>query len=147
MKGLLRSFALVLATALLTAVAAGAQAPDGAALYQQHCALCHGDDGRHQTPFCEGYDVHSFAGSDFAKHHGEMLVYRNIMQGFKDEDGTVTMPAYAGLLKSDEIFAIVAYVRAMGKDGEPEGHHHDDDKDAAMTGDQATPDADAEAES
>ncbi len=55
-----RCLALSIALALLTAITSGlAWAGDGEALYGEHCATCHGADGRADTPLGKALKVPS----------------------------------------------------------------------------------------
>ena len=55
-----RCLALTIALVLLTAVTPGlARAGDGEALYGEHCATCHGADGRADTPVGKALKVSS----------------------------------------------------------------------------------------
>ena len=55
-----RCLALTVALALLTAGTSGlALASDGEALYGEHCATCHGADGRADTPVGKALKVSS----------------------------------------------------------------------------------------
>ncbi len=55
-----RCLALTIALVLLTAVTSGlARAGDGEALYSEHCATCHGADGRADTPVGKALKVPS----------------------------------------------------------------------------------------
>jgi polyvinyl alcohol dehydrogenase (cytochrome) len=76
--------------------------PDGAAIYQQNCALCHSTDGT--------------GGS------GPSLVGVGDRQTVEDlraivQDGRGTMPAWEGELTPEEIDAVVAYIRTAWPDG------------------------------
>ena len=55
-----RRFVLTLTLVLLTAATSGlARAGDGEALYGEHCATCHGVDGRADTPVGKAMKVSS----------------------------------------------------------------------------------------
>jgi mono/diheme cytochrome c family protein len=93
--------ALVLAT-----TAAGAQPKvDAAALYKQHCALCHGPDGNSKLPNA------SFTDGVWARGSTEKDVQATIANGVK---GTVMM-GFSGKLKPEELRALTAHVRAYDK--------------------------------
>ena len=89
----------------LLAVTAHGQAPkvDAAALYKQHCVLCHGANGNSALPnasFNDGKWVH---GSSLQE------VQNTITNGVK---GTV-MVGFAAKLKPAEIEALAKHVRAF----------------------------------
>jgi mono/diheme cytochrome c family protein len=91
---------------VLGTAAASAQAKvDAAALYKQHCAICHAADGNSKLPnasFADGVWVHGSSPKD---------VQASIATGVK---GTV-MLGFATKLKPEEIQALAAHVRAFDK--------------------------------
>jgi cytochrome c6 len=79
-----------------------------AATYKQKCAACHGADGKGETPTGKTLGVHSFASPETAKRSDEELA--EVI-----EKGKGKMPKYGASLKPDDIKAMVAYVRTLGK--------------------------------
>jgi glucose/arabinose dehydrogenase len=73
--------------------------PDGAALYQQYCATCHGVDlnGGNGGSLVDG--IWQFGAADSYK-------FRNVKFGIPH----LGMPSYDGILKDDDIRAIMKYV-------------------------------------
>ena len=73
--------------------------PDGAALYQQYCATCHGVDlkGGNGGSLVDG--IWQFGAADSYK-------FRNVKFGITH----LGMPSYDGILKDDDIRAIMKYV-------------------------------------
>jgi len=73
--------------------------PDGAAMYQQYCATCHGVDlkGGNGGSLVDG--IWQFGASDSYK-------FRNVKFGITH----LGMPSYDGILKDDDIRAIMSYV-------------------------------------
>ncbi|TNF40938.1 MAG: c-type cytochrome, partial [Bacteroidetes bacterium] len=73
--------------------------PDGAALYQQYCATCHGADlkGGNSGSLVDG--IWQFGAADSYK-------FRNVKFGIPH----LGMPSYDGVLKDDDIRAIMKYV-------------------------------------
>ena len=73
--------------------------PDGAALYNQYCATCHGTDlrGGNGTSLVDG--VWQFGAADSYR-------FRNIKFGIPN----LGMPSYDGILKDDEIRAVLKYI-------------------------------------
>jgi cytochrome c6 len=75
---------------------------NGAALYNKHCALCHGLDGRPVMP----------GSPDFSRPQQLMtkpdIVLMNIIR-----NGVGAMPAYQGQLRDREILDIVAHMRTI----------------------------------
>lgn len=96
----MRTLLAIAATA--TAGAACAAGPfGGAALYQMHCAGCHGQRGEGVVPDAPRFQL------------GERLNQPDItlMQAVKM--GNKTMPAFFGILKDNEILEVLAYVRTL----------------------------------
>jgi mono/diheme cytochrome c family protein len=53
---------LFLTTAMALGLAGAALAADGAALFKQHCATCHGETGKADTPVSKALNVPPLAG-------------------------------------------------------------------------------------
>jgi mono/diheme cytochrome c family protein len=103
-KKLFQTAATVLAAALLCTPAFGAATDT----YKAKCAMCHGADGKGETPVGKKMGAHDFASSE--------------VQQMSDADlaaaiakGKNKMPAYEKSLKEDDIKELVAYVRQLGK--------------------------------
>ena len=85
----------------------------GAALYPQHCARCHGAEGRGDGPDAAGLAVPP---ADLTAAHlwehadGEMFWW--LLHGMAAPDGTPVMPGTAGVLSDDERWALIDAVRA-----------------------------------
>jgi len=79
-----------------------------AAAYQQKCANCHGPDGKGQTPAGKAMQVRSFSSPETAKMGDDVLAA--II-----EKGRGKMPKYGASMKPEEIKAMVAYIRTLGK--------------------------------
>ena len=94
------------ATVLAGALAlAGAEKPDGAALFAKRCAACHGLDGKglseKKTPdFTDPKWQASFKAADY------------VVKLKERRDGPKPAASVAGL-KDEEIEAIVAYIRTL----------------------------------
>ena len=79
-----------------------------AAAYKQKCVTCHGADGKGETPAGKAMKVSSFASPDIAKMSDQELA--DII-----EKGKGKMPKYGASMNSDEIKAMVAYIRTLAK--------------------------------
>jgi cytochrome c6 len=95
---------IVLATLLITTPAFGAAAET----YKAKCAMCHGANGKGDTPVGKKMSIHDFASSE--------------AQSMSDADlatiiakGKNKMPGYEKSLKEADITELVAYVRQLGK--------------------------------
>lgn len=92
--------------ALLALLAWGglAQAADviqGGALYRQHCASCHGPNGRPQM----------VGAPDFSQPTALLKPDMTLLQSIRTGKGA--MPAYQGLLRDRELLDIVAHLRTL----------------------------------
>jgi mono/diheme cytochrome c family protein len=81
---------------------------DAAALYKAKCALCHGADGRGNTPMGKRIGVRDFASPEVQKETDEQLVEITAK-------GKNKMPAYEKTLKDAEIKSLVDYIRELAK--------------------------------
>jgi cytochrome c6 len=99
----------ICALAVTVIFCAPAKADDkSAALYKQKCATCHGTDGKGDTPAGKSMKVRRFADPEVAKMSDDELAGAI-------EKGKGKMPAYGKSMKADEIKAMVAYIRGLGK--------------------------------
>jgi len=117
------AFVLALALALAPAPVGADTAPDGAALYADHCAVCHGADLEGepdwQRPGPDGRlpaPPHDATGHTW--HHGDAFLMdytRRGGQAVLDDLGVrydSAMPAFGDILTDDEIEAILDYIKA-----------------------------------
>ena len=82
-------------------------AADAAATYKAKCAMCHGADGKGETPAGKKMGAHDFASPDVQKETDAGLA---AVIG----KGKNKMPAY-GSLKPEEIKDLVTYIRQLAK--------------------------------
>jgi mono/diheme cytochrome c family protein len=83
-------------------------AQDAAATYKTKCAMCHGVDGKGDTPAGKKMGAHDFASDEVQKLSDSDLA--QIMSKGKNK-----MPGYENKLKPEEIKDLVGYVRKLGK--------------------------------
>ena len=108
-KGAIIVLALLL---LLGAVACGGQQPDGAHLFAENCARCHGAmaDGTNMGPPL----VHILYEPG---HHPDFSFYRAVSNGVIAHHWDFgDMPPVAGL-SEDEVTQIIAHVRGLQREG------------------------------
>lgn len=98
--------AMVLALALLASAPAFADTP-GEATYKAKCAMCHGPDGKGETPTGKAMKARDFALEDVQKQSDADL-------GDAISKGKGKMPAYK-TLTADQVKDLVGYIRAFGK--------------------------------
>jgi cytochrome c oxidase cbb3-type subunit 3 len=89
--------------------APGTPAADGAALFGAKCALCHGKDGAGQ-PNWKAKGQPDFTNADWQKSHTDAQIAESIKNG----KGKF-MPSFKAKLSDDDVAAVVARVRALGK--------------------------------
>lgn len=112
MKSYLRAASRVLLLALgvllLAAGALAADQPDGAAIFKQKCAMCHGPDGKGfaaiKTP--------DFTDPKIQASVTDKQIQETIENGKK---GT-PMPPFKDKLKEDEIQTMVKYIRSLNSE-------------------------------
>jgi mono/diheme cytochrome c family protein len=122
-----RLAAFVVAAAIAAPAATAWADPDGAALYGEHCAACHGADLEGepdwQRPGPDGRlpaPPHDATGHTW--HHGDgflMDYTRRGGQAVLDDLGVrydSAMPAFGDILTDDEIEAILDYIKASWPD-------------------------------
>jgi cytochrome c6 len=98
---------MLLIAALAIPVASYADAsPDSASSYKSKCAMCHGADGAGQTPTGKSMKVRDLRSADVQK-----MSDADLMKVIADGKGK--MPAYKAKLSSEEIQALVAFIRAL----------------------------------
>lgn len=86
----------------------------GAHLYAQHCAACHGTDGRGEGPLAAtlAHWPPTFAGALLARRLDGELFWR-VRHGTHDEHGAPTMPGFAATLGPQDTWAVLDYLKAL----------------------------------
>ena len=84
---------------------------DGEDLFAKNCALCHGKDGKAQTPIARKLGVKDLTQSKLT----EAEIKKQIVEGKRDEHGKEKMPAFKAKLSEDEIKSIVTVVKDLRK--------------------------------
>lgn len=92
----------------------------GAAVYEQHCAACHGRElegepnwRRRNADGMLPAPPHDATGHTW--HHSDDLLFRLTRDGpgvIAGEDYRTTMPAYGGILSDREIWSVLAYIKS-----------------------------------
>ncbi len=90
--------------AALLALCASAHASDplrGAELYQKHCAMCHGNNGKPVLPVAP----------DFSRQ--ERLLQPDLALLASIRNGRGAMPAFQGMLRDRDILDVIAHLRTL----------------------------------
>lgn len=101
--------------------------PDGRALYQHHCAECHGPSGKGDGPGASvvRQPMQDFTDATAMGKAGDRFLTEIIKKGSSQFGRSNAMPAWGMKLSDEEIQAIVAYIRALARPkpaGPPEKH-------------------------
>lgn len=82
---------------------------DPAAIYKQHCAMCHGETGGGDGPAAVAFDPKptDFTAPDFQESRTDDQLTEVIAKG------RGRMPSFEAQLKPDELKALVEYIREM----------------------------------
>src|SRR4051812_45537575 len=81
---------------------------DAAPIYKAKCAMCHGPDGKGETPTGKKMAVRDLGSAEVQKMSDAELV--KIIS-----DGEKKMPAYKSKLSADEIAALAGFMRTFKK--------------------------------
>ena len=81
---------------------------DVAANYKAKCALCHGADGKGDTPVGKKMGVRDFASPEVQKASDADLIATTTK-------GKNKMPAYGGKLSDADIKDLIGYIRQLAK--------------------------------
>ena len=109
---LLRAVMLTMLAAGLALWGTPAAADDAAATYKAKCAMCHGADGKGDTPVGKKMGIHDFASAEVQKaSDGDLIAIIT--------KGKNKMPAYENKLSAAQIKEIVTYIRSLPKVSEP----------------------------
>ncbi|WP_175013002.1 c-type cytochrome, partial [Burkholderia lata] len=86
----------------------------GAHLYAQHCAACHGTDGRGEGPLAATLPhwPPTFTGTLLARRLDGELFWR-VRHGTRDEQRASTMPGFAATLGPQDTWAVLDYLKAL----------------------------------
>ncbi|HXG59044.1 MAG TPA: cytochrome c [Thermoanaerobaculia bacterium] len=96
------------AVVMLVVATVPAIAADAAATYKAKCAACHGPDGSGQTAMGKKMQLRDLGSPEVQKQTDKELTALIT-------DGKGKMPAYKDKLSSEEITALVGFIRKMKK--------------------------------
>ena len=95
------------AVVCLLSVAAHAQNP-GATLFQSNCVMCHGSDGKGNTPTGQALKVANL-------HDAAVVKLNDAELADVIRKGKNNMPAFGARLSTPQIESLVAYIRVLQK--------------------------------
>jgi cytochrome c553 len=99
---------------VLAGIASSLSAADALTNWKEHCAKCHGDDGKGDTKMGKKLSIRDVSdGAVQAKFTDEDAI-KAMKEGIKDKAGKVAMKPVEGL-SADEMQALVKYVRGLKK--------------------------------
>ncbi len=104
---------LLLVTSLLAAVAIG-QAADAKATWDQHCAKCHGPDGKGKTRMGQKLEVKDFTDPQVQAKLTDESITKDIKEGVK-VGGKKKMPSFADKLSDEQVKELVQQVRSFAR--------------------------------
>jgi mono/diheme cytochrome c family protein len=86
----------------------------GLALYQSHCAACHGADGNGEGPLAASLPTWpSRLGGELPWRRADGDLFGTIPSGMRDRHGTRTMPGFAGTLADADVWALIDGMKAL----------------------------------
>jgi mono/diheme cytochrome c family protein len=86
----------------------------GKKLYQTHCAVCHGPDGKGDGPAAAGLSPRPTNLVQMAGHHSDGDF------AWKIANGRGAMPAWKGVLSENDIWDLTNFIQSFGK--QPHSH-------------------------
>ena len=104
----------VLVALAFAAVGSTAFGADAKANWDQHCAKCHGAEGKGDTKMGQKLGIKDYTDAKVQAEMKDDAAVKAIKDGLKDKDGKVLMKLAEGL-SDDEIKALIAYMRAFKK--------------------------------
>ena len=113
MKGKKENMRLGLLTAVVVVVVAVTtstplSAQDGPTLYKAKCAMCHGPDGKGETPMGKKLNIRDLSSAEVQKQTDAELT--TIISKGKGK-----MPAFKGKLTAEQFGQVLAHIRELGK--------------------------------
>ncbi len=101
----------IFAGALIAAGAAIALAAPVAENWENHCAKCHGADGKGQTKAGKKLNVKDYTDAKVQAEMKDADMIKATAEGVVDKNGKERMKAYKDELSAEEIKELTAYIR------------------------------------
>ena len=83
---------------------------DGAAIFSEVCARCHGPVGEPDAANVARLGVKPLTSDNVQRHLTDDDIRRQILRGSENKQ----MPSFAGALSDDQVAAVIAHVRTLG---------------------------------
>lgn len=94
--------------------AVASPAAEAAANWEEHCASCHGADGRGETKMGKKLKIGNMTDAAYQAKFTDEKAAKAIKEGVKDEKGKTQMKPIEGL-SDEDVTALVAHVRSFKK--------------------------------
>jgi cytochrome c553 len=104
----------LLTAVLFLAATLAASAATGQANWDEHCAKCHGPDGKGQTKMGKKLSIGDFTDAKYQAGFTDEQAFKAIKEGVTDKNGKTTMKAIEGL-SDEDMKAMIPFVRALKK--------------------------------
>lgn len=103
----MKPWCVILPVVLVAACSGGAaDTRDGARLFAEKCAMCHGPEGKPTADLVARINVRDLTAPEFRARVTPALVEHQVGTGSQNK----LMPSFAGLLDDAQIRAVAAYV-------------------------------------
>jgi len=109
------SLKTIIAGGALAAIAALAIAAPAADNWENHCAKCHGADGKGQTKAGKKLNVKDYTDAKVQSEFSDAEIVKVTTSGISDKAGKEKMKAYKDELSEAEIKEMVGYIRKFKK--------------------------------
>ena len=103
------AFSRFFSAMMISAACVDAGSPAGAEVFQEHCASCHGTDGKGRTPAGRKIGVKDLTESKIP----EAEVIRQILDGTTDKKGKQRMPAFRDKLTAKEVADLASTILSL----------------------------------
>lgn len=81
--------------------------------WDNHCAKCHGADGKAQTKVGKKLKVRDYTDAKVQAEMKDNEMLKAIAEGVKDEKGKETMKGYKDELSAEEMAELVTFIRKL----------------------------------
>lgn len=104
---------MVLLVGILAAAVPAAMAADAKAVWDEHCAKCHGESGKGDTKLGKKLKLKDYSDPKFQAEFTDQQLLDATMQGVKGSDGKEKMKGYADKISEEEGKAVVQLIRSF----------------------------------